>query len=139
MLLTGADYLVLLVNQRETKQSLSSDQEYWTFAKGTPENGETPIDTAIRETREEVGIVFQEVQKEPTFTSAYRFEQEGKEFDKKVTYFLGFADDSTFSIQEKEIKEAKWFSIEDARAQLTFEHSRLLLDEVSSYLENLDK
>ena len=70
---TPDSYEVLLIEQRDPRVA-----QYWTFAKGTPVVGELPLETAIRETREEVGIMCDAVDEGFSFTDTYTFEREGR-------------------------------------------------------------
>jgi 8-oxo-dGTP pyrophosphatase MutT (NUDIX family) len=127
-----------IVDQRDFRSD-----EYWTFAKGTPEEGETPLETAIRETKEEVGIEFNSVIEEPSFTTHpyILHNEDGIEIHKLVTYYIGFARTRQFTVEEKEIVKARWCTFEEARDLITYDFTRVIIDKVDTYLrsEFLDK
>ncbi len=108
----------------------------WTFPKGRGEEGETPIQTAIRELKEETNLEMS-VYDENTFVSrSYSFERRGAQVDKTSTYFVGFVTNKNFVIQPEEVKEAGWFSIPDAEKQLTFPDYKKLLTDAITILDN---
>lgn len=98
---------------------------YWGFPKGTPEAGELPIDTACRETREEVGCG--EIDLIPDFahTESYVFtEADGTEVHKQVTYFAGYLQDEGVVPQQGEVLAAEWLSYDEALERLSYQASR---------------
>ena len=113
---------VLLIEQKDP-----SILHYWTFAKGTPEAGETPLETAERETREEVGIVCEEIDTAFSFTEIYEFVRGDILIQKSVTLFAGRAPSKDFVVQEKEVNSAKWCSLVEAEELLYFRKSNDVL------------
>ena len=129
---TGDNWLVLLINQKDKQMT-----EYWTFPKGTPEAGELPLETAKRETAEEVGIDFNSVEPKPTFTDSYTFERDGALVEKSVTYYLGFTDSQSFTVQELEVATADWFTLADAKEKLSFPTAKNILAKVATHLNSI--
>jgi 8-oxo-dGTP pyrophosphatase MutT (NUDIX family) len=113
----------------------SGGDTLWTFPKGRGEEGETPMQTALRECKEETGIVPDTVDESKPFSSSYSFVRSGILVEKTSTYFIGFVSRKDFIVQPEEVKEAGWFTPEEARVQLTFPDYKILLDRA---LENLD-
>lgn len=113
---TPENWKLLLIDQKDPKR-----EHHWTFPKGTPEAGESPLETAIRETEEEVGIRSEVVDPDFSCVVAYSFERDGIHIEKQVTYFVGRAASEDFTLQEAEVKEARWVTAEEAKALLTFE------------------
>jgi len=101
---------ILLVCEREG---------YWGFPKGHLESGETALQAALRELKEETGIVKVDLQNEP-IVKMYSFEKNGVQITKKVSYFLGFVEDKSVVVREGEIQDFGWFSYEEARSKVTF-------------------
>lgn len=110
----------------------SAGDEYWTFPKGHPEAGETNIQSATRELFEETGLIPQELLTDNTYEQTYSFQYEGMRIDKKVVFYVGIVTASAFVIQEKEIKEAGWFTFRDAYERLTYDRSKAILRDVES-------
>ncbi len=101
----------------------------WTFPKGRAEEGESPIQTAIRELKEETNLEISSYDASKLVSRSYSFERKGVQIDKTSTYFIGFVTNPDFTIQPEEVKEAGWFSIPDAEKQLTFpDYKKLLTD-----------
>lgn len=113
----------------------STGDMLWTFPKGRGEVGETPIQTALREVKEETGLEITEYDESKTVSTSYTFERSGVVVEKTSTYFVGFAQYKAFTIQEKEVKEAGWFAVEKAHEQLTFPDYKKLLDEALVLLD----
>jgi len=108
----------------------SSGDVFWTFPKGHLEAGESPLEAATRELLEETGIVAT-LREDIPFEQSYTFLYEGCQIDKKVTYYLGIASSTSFSIQENEVQEAGWFTFEEAAQKLTHDSAKEILQNVS--------
>jgi 8-oxo-dGTP pyrophosphatase MutT (NUDIX family) len=80
----------------------------WGFPKGHIEQGETEIETALRELGEETGIIDIEILDFPTILEEYSFEREGKQYHKINTYFIGIVKNKLIKVQETEISDYKW-------------------------------
>lgn len=62
----------IIINQNKVLVIGARDDEgklFWSFPKGHQENGETDIETAVRETLEEVGLRTEIVDQMPIFTN----------------------------------------------------------------------
>jgi 8-oxo-dGTP pyrophosphatase MutT (NUDIX family) len=124
---------ILLVEQ------YSAQGTHWGFPKGKKEAGERPIDTAVREAREEVGLVFTEVDTREHFTERYSFTFENTIVDKTVTYYIGFVGNPGIAMREKEIKNAGWYTAQDVVRKLTYLNTRKIFDDAMMYLETHEK
>ena len=133
--------LIPILNEESTTKVLlinmygSAGGTHWTFPKGRPEEGETPLETAVRETKEEVGVAIDLVDESKEFTLYYEFMYEGAKIEKHVTYFLCTVHSPAIVIKEDEVKEAGWYTIPGARRRLTHDVARRLLDEVVVYIQ----
>ena len=108
---------VLLIQQNEG---------HWGFPKGHVEDGETEIETAIREVKEETN--FDVIPDE-----SKRYEQEyvmKNGILKQVVFFLAKSTSSEIKAQECEIKNIKWFNFEEAFSIITYENTKNLLKQV---------
>jgi diadenosine hexaphosphate hydrolase (ATP-forming) len=117
----GGEWKVFLIDQ----YGLRGDT-FWGFPKGHPEPGEGAEEAARRELREETALAIERFLPE-TFTQEYSFMFEGAQIDKYVTYFVGIVAEGDFSIQEEEVKEAGWFTKEEAAKRLTFPRAKEIL------------
>lgn len=105
---------------------------HWSFPKGHVEPGETEVQTALREVKEETGLCI-ELQKNFRRQVTY---SPRPGISKDVVYFLGFAQDSRTVRQVEEISELRWVDLENAQEYLTYENDRSLLDSAKRYLHN---
>ena len=101
----------------------------WSFPKGHMERGESEIQTALRETREEAGL-------EPVLVPGFR---ETVEYDtrmqshKVVVLFLGEVHGEP-RVDHREIREYRWVTAEEAKQEMMPEQHPLL-DRAQAYLE----
>jgi bis(5'-nucleosidyl)-tetraphosphatase len=100
---------------------------YWTFPKGHPEEGETQEESALRELYEETGLIPSHVHTDMVYVQTYSFLFEGVMIDKKVVYYLGIITDPQFTLQEEEVKNAGWFTFEEAQELLSHTCAKTML------------
>lgn len=104
---------------------------HWGFTKGHVEQGETEEQTAIREVKEETNIDI-----EINTKYSYRMFYSPKEgVEKEVILFLGKCLNDGIKPQLEEIKELKWFSIEDAIKTITFDNAKDVLEQLKKDLK----
>ena len=107
---------------------------HWAFPKGHADPGETEIQTARRELREETGINDVMLITTPMFEEHYRVNRKGEPGEKLVRYWIGYVRDLRVRAQECEVQAYKWATLAEARQLITYAQSRKLLDEVIKYL-----
>lgn len=98
----------------------------WVFAKGTPDEGESIEETAIREVREETGLDVSIVA--PIGVTDYWFAVPGERVHKFVHFFLMRADGGDVSRHDQEYDDVRWVSAADARHMLSYATYREMLD-----------
>lgn len=98
----------------------------WVFPKGTPSPGETTQETALREVREETGLVVRILR--PLGDMEYWFAAGGERVHKLVTFFLMEAVGGDLSLHDHEYDLVRWVTVSDARRMLTFDTYRDVLD-----------
>lgn len=101
------------------------DVNYWGFPKGHLEIGETSKEAALREVEEETGVKAEIITKVDLLK--YFFFWEGEKTIKTVTFFLMIYKSGKVQHQERELAEAKWFSVDEALERITFENEKQLL------------
>lgn len=101
---------------------------HWSFPKGHVEKGETEVETALREIKEETGI---DVIIDPTFRETVSYYPK-KDTQKVVVYFIGKAKNHDYVPQEEEISEVKWVEIGRAGSVLTYENDRSIVNKAKS-------
>ena len=98
----------------------------WVFPKGTPSAGETIEETALREVREETGLLVQILR--PLGDMEYWFAAGGERVHKLVTFFVMEAIGGDLSLHDHEYDLVRWVSVGEARRMLTFDTYRDVLD-----------
>lgn len=102
---------------------------HWSFPKGTKEEGETDEETARREIAEEVGVTDVDLDTEFVCDEYYHTKGygNGKEY-KRVRYFLGFVPTKEVTIDSHEIVDYRWLPFEKARALVTYDNTKAVLE-----------
>lgn len=106
----------------------------WGLPKGTPENSETPFETASRELTEETGIKEFEIIGGKIFSEQYSFEQDGvTHYKENIYYIAGVKEmiEKDFTIDSKDMK---WIDIKETENFFKFDTIKQVLKEVSEYL-----
>ena len=112
------DNKVLVIRQK---------QGFWGFPKGHIEEGESEIQTAIRETKEETNLDVV-IEDETRFCLNYIIED--KQINKYVVYFIAKAINNDVKLQIEEIDDIAWVDIEKVEDILTFDNLQELWEVV---------
>lgn len=100
---------------------------HWRLPKGGLEQGETPVDAAIRETREETGVVGRPLDPLPGIEYVY-VERGRKRIHKRVDFYLmEWVSGEAEGYDRTEVKDAAWFSFEESLRRLWFENERAVV------------
>lgn len=99
---------------------------HWDFVKGKMESGESPHETAIRETREETGII--DVKFLDYFEEwiQYNFQFNGELVQKKVVFFLGETKTKDIKISHEHLNYT-WMDYSTAMEKITFDNAKTVL------------
>ena len=108
---------VLLIKQTEG---------HWGFPKGHMELGETEIETAKREVKEETNIDV-EINKDKRYVLEYTTD---KGIFKEVVLFIAKKINGDERYQVSEIKTMEWLTYKDAIDRITYDNTRELLKRV---------
>lgn len=104
---------------------LIKKERTWVFPKGKVKEGESLIDTAKREIREEVGIDVPEPVLE-LGTTNYNYYINGERTKKTVHYFLFFTETDKVNL-EKGFIGYGWFYFDEAKNYITFRNDKKIL------------
>lgn len=121
------DFFVALV-----RHSLTGN---WGFPKGTPEEGEMPLETARRELKEETGINVIDLIPDVTFEESYIVESELSKPHKTNTYFIGMLKNRiSLKPELPDISESAWFSLDDANSIFIFQNPKDIIKKLKEFL-----
>ena len=98
---------------------------HWAFPKGHAEEGEEPKQTAVRELQEETGLEVVSFLNLPPQQERYFFHEGSHSIDKTVIYFAAEVSGDV-TIQQAEISEFRWLSLEEAQQLATFPETKKL-------------
>ncbi len=108
---------------------------HWDFVKGKMENSEEPKQTAIRETKEETGIIDVEFIDGFNEEISYTFYVKKEEIDKKVIFYLGKTKSSEIVLSHEHLDFA-WLNFKDAMKIITYENAKRVLTKANNLLQN---
>ena len=116
----------IILKNKKVLLVYEKNRNFWGFPKGHMENGETEIETALREVKEEVGLDV-EIDKERRYTLNYIIRDE---IDKTTVLYIAKAKNDEIIMQENEIENIRWCSFEEALNILTFDNWKEMFKKV---------
>jgi 8-oxo-dGTP pyrophosphatase MutT (NUDIX family) len=127
VLLRRGDRWLLLRNAREG---------HWGFAKGHLEEGEHELAGALREVKEETGLL---PRLDPVFREAIRYEvpatKKRPAATKEVVYFVGSIGYQEDLVRSEEHDRAEWLPLGEALARLDHDQLRSVLAHAARFVE----
>jgi len=114
---------------------LNYPQGHWDFVKGKVEDGETPHETALRETKEETGISDIEFIDDFEESVEYNFRFKKENIHKKVIFFLAKTNEKKITLSH-EHNDFVWLEYDDALKKTTFRNAKNVLSKTNEFLLN---
>ena len=114
---------------------LNYPQGHWDFIKGKVEPGETPYETASRETKEETGISDIEFIDGFEESIEYDFRFKNEDVHKKVIFFLAKTNEKKITLSH-EHNDFVWLEYNDALKKTTFRNAKNVLSKTNEFLLN---
>lgn len=121
---------------------LRADSNYWQFIAGGGENRETPIEAAIRETIEEIGVEPKNIKQLTciAYVPAEVIAESRRQHWNKNTYVIpeySFAFECDLEpVLSNEHSEYKWLTYDEARKLLKWDSNKVAMCEIKTLLEN---
>ena len=110
---------------------------HWDYAKGHVETGESDVEAAIRELREETGLAPPRVVDGFTHEVEYEFRSSRHgSIQKRVVFFLGETHATKLLLSEEHVG-AEFLSYDNAMARLTYPTAREVLVAAEAFLNAL--
>ena len=139
---------VLLQKRAQTKDSFPG--RYDTSSAGHIQAGDEPLESAIRELQEELGIVAspEELKYAGTFNIKYEKEFHNKLFkDNEIAFvyvYLSGIDIDDITVQEEELECVEWFDLEETYTECLAHNQKFCvpvkgLETARQYLDSMNK
>jgi 8-oxo-dGTP pyrophosphatase MutT (NUDIX family) len=100
--------------------------------KGHVDPGESPIEAATREVREETGLVAEPVCE--LGESRYWYRRDGRTIGKTVSFFLFNHVEGDTADHDDEVEEVRWIALADAQRELSHTAEREMIALALAYL-----
>ena len=115
-----------IIIEKDKVLLIQQTKGHWGFPKGHVEVGETEIETARREVKEETNLDV-EINENKRYTMEY-FTDKGTY--KQVVLFIAKKISGNEKYQESAIKSMKWVTFEDALKTITYDNTRELFNKI---------
>ncbi len=110
---------------------------YYSFPKGHVEEGESELETTIREIKEETNL---DVDVDTNFRCMITYLVESKNIMKDSVYFVATPITYDLKNQEGEIEECSWNSYDEVMNKLEFDNIKEIFEKAYNYIKiKLDK
>jgi bis(5'-nucleosidyl)-tetraphosphatase len=106
---------------------------HWAFPKGHGNPGETPLESATRELKEETGLDIQKLLQDTPLMERYQFHRKHEVVIKTVQYFPALVH-GKLQLQAEEIRDARWVPLKEAARHLTFKEAKEMCNKLATLL-----
>ncbi len=124
----GSEVVVIVPTRRAADGS-----RVLALPKGHVDPGETPLQAAEREVREETGILAEPVCE--LGQARYWYRRDGRTIGKSVSFYLFAYRDGDTAEHDDEVEEARWIGLSEAQTALTHAAEREMVTLALAYLE----
>jgi 8-oxo-dGTP pyrophosphatase MutT (NUDIX family) len=128
----GGEIVVIVPTRRA-----SDGSRVLALPKGHIDPGESELQAATREVREETGVVGEPVHE--LGEARYWFRRDGQTIPKSVSFFLFSYIEGDTADHDDEVEEARWITLEDAQSELSHAAEREMVGLAAAYLEQQRK
>ena len=111
----------------------------WTLPKGIIDKGEMPEASAIREIKEETGLTGRIIDSLGDKSYWFYLKDENAKCRKTVSYFLLQYIEGDIGDYCWEVEEAKWFAMDDAIKQVSYNGDREVLEKAMEKLDHMTR
>ncbi len=125
---------IVFNNKGQVLVTQHSQNKHWSFPKGLIDPGQTTKEAALREVREEGGVVAEIIDKVGYSKYIYTFNNE--KIFKVVTYFLMKYVSGDPKDHDWEVSDIGWYKPEEALKQLTFSRDKELLKKALEFMNS---
>jgi len=106
---------------------------HWDFVKGKMEKGENPLDTVVREAKEETGISDLNFIEGFEENIEYDFQFEGELIHKKVVFYLAKTNTEKIIISHEHL-DFVWLDYKSAFEKTTYQNAKSMLTKANQLL-----
>jgi 8-oxo-dGTP pyrophosphatase MutT (NUDIX family) len=106
----------------------------WCLPKGSVEKGESLRETALREVREETGVVGRILEKIGQIQYWFYSKEEETKIFKTVHFYLLEYLEGNEKDHDSEVDEARWVALQQALGMLTHSSERAIMEKAARYL-----
>jgi len=124
----GEDVVVIVPTRRAADGS-----RVLALPKGHVDPGETPVQAAQREVREETGVVGTPVCE--LGETRYWYRRKGRTINKRVSFFLFTYVEGDIADHDDEVEDVRWISLAEAQTTLSHVAEREIVALAVAYLE----